>query len=131
MEYYTPKKELIISTFTPIKDFRKEKFFCLMDANTNEVEAITGFHMQTDGTDESLEQYYLSAAKDIQQAKLYAHAPQLLELVKHVMKFENINYKIFQKLNIIVKDIQNIKEPANRLLGEGAFNSINRLSKKD
>jgi len=131
MDFYKNKKNLAVGVYIPQAGFIANSWISVMNADTRELECVVG---QLDSLIQGREKdddFYRNVAENIEQANLYAKAPQLLEVLEFILRTErDISNKTFMQANSLIKEIKNIQEPAKRILGAHGYQVIQGLKRK-
>lgn len=128
MNFYNQDYPAVVGSYTPSENWNKWTQFAVMDANTNGLIACCGYFQNIEEPIEWGFDEYKHAAECIEQAQLYANAPQLFDIVSKLAKSEEYQgTQIQEDAAKLINAIKDISEPAKRLLGDKAMKVIDHI----
>lgn len=126
LQHYKPKGDLVVGNYLPTEDWGKHIHFAVMDKANNNLYASTGYLGKVNGEVIYKLEDYKNAACCIEQAQLYANAHKLFEILEEYVDCIPDIIKHTEARRIL-RQITDISETANRLLGEDAMTIICRI----
>lgn len=136
MQYYKQdeKTELIVGSYKPSENWSKYTHYAVMDANTTEMVASVGYFLPLGPKEEAVTfepEDYIDAAESIEVAQLYANAPDMYKLLERFIAngpllegAEDHLGGLIEEARFTLAKISDIREAADRLLGENGFRAI-------
>lgn len=132
LKYFKPEGPAIVGSYLPSNKWSDYTHFAVMNEQTSGLLASTGFFESLSDDKTWNFDDYLNAAASIEQAQLYAKAPQLFEFVAKMagnMYPEKDDWK--QQAFDLLNSISDITEPARRLLGPDAMAVIKEAKRRE
>lgn len=127
MKFFKDQNDHTVGCYIPSDDWSKNVHFTVMGDSTNELVASVGyFHGVNEKVIEFGLEDYLHAATCIEQAQLYANAPQLFSILTELVKTPNDQPLLFEAKELLAR-IVDISEPVKRLLGQDSMKVIQAI----
>ena len=121
MMFFKPQESHTVGLYTPSKDFSQYIHFAVMGEDSETLQGTCGYFAKVTETEIKPDiEDYKHWFECIEQAKIYANAPKMLEFLLEMAE-NNGNVAEF------LESILNIEEPVRRLLGEGAIEVLNAI----
>ena len=130
LNHFTDNEPKEVRSYFPSCEWSGYTHFSVADTNTGEVSASCGYFQKIDtpllgcGYSQNFEhkawevEDYKHAAACIEQAQLYANAPQMFDILARLIAYNEVQTS---EVKEVLSKITDISEAATRLLGEGAM----------
>ena len=130
LQYFNQPDKAIVGSYFPSENWAKFTQFAVMDEKTLGLLATVGFFQDLTNTRAWGPDDYRYAAECIEQGQLYANAPRLFECVQDLIA-NPTDPACIAKAHLVLQDITDISEAANRLLGEKAMYVLSAIAKAE
>lgn len=114
--YKKEEQKLVVSNYIPSEDWSKFTHITLSTEKDDRLIASVGYFQKIEGQEPYKLEDYLENAKDIQLAKVFCRAMDMLELLKEIKEENRAAEYHLEEIQEIVDDVEDIEEEVKRLL---------------
>lgn len=126
LKYYNETDKSVVGNYDPSDDWSDYLHYAVMNDKTLGMLASVGYYLHRSKPEKFDFEEYDNAARCIGQAQLYAHAVPMFEMLAEAEQHLTTCPDIKDRIRELLGKINDISEPATRLLGKDAMKVINR-----